>query len=204
MSKEATIIQSFNDVKRQYEYFVKGYDVTESVKILLKRHKEEYDKEKKIFASIEGYLEAQNECQSQIADLETKLAKRDKEIADLQSQLQQANEIINNPDTLIFQQQQLIDNLKSQLAEKKKEIESYKHFKITIGTMENNQVDISSTTYTDQDKISFALEQLEKVKDYFIEGYAICKNFSDFYWNFTEQIDNQIEELKKEMNNGNK
>ena len=46
MSKEATIIQSFNDVKRQYEYSVKGYDLTESIKILLKRHKDEYDKEK--------------------------------------------------------------------------------------------------------------------------------------------------------------
>ena len=80
MSKEATIIQSFNDFKRQYEYFVKGYDVTESVKILLKRHKEEYDKEKNIFAGINGYLEAQKEYQSQLADLEAKLAEKDKEI----------------------------------------------------------------------------------------------------------------------------
>ena len=79
MSKEATIIQSFNDVKRQYEYSVKGYDVTESGKILLTRHKEEYDKEKNIFAGIDGYLEAQKECQSQISDLEAKLAEKDKQ-----------------------------------------------------------------------------------------------------------------------------
>ena len=118
MSKEATIIQSFNDVKRQYEYFVKGYDVTESVKLLLKRHKEEYDKEKKIFAGIDGYLEAQKEYQSQISDLEAKLAESEKENDTLTAKLEQANEIISNPDTLIFQQQELIDNLKSQLAEK--------------------------------------------------------------------------------------
>lgn len=47
-----------------------------------------------------------------------------------------------------------ITYLQSQLAEKEKEIEQLKYFKVTIGTMENNQVDISSTTYIDQDKIS--------------------------------------------------
>ena len=66
--------------------------------------------------------------------------------------------------------------MKEQLAEKEKEIESYKHFKITIGTMENNQVDISSTTYTDQDKISFAVEQLEQLKKLCQEKFNWWKN----------------------------
>ena len=107
---------------------------------------------------------------------------KDRQIADLQSQLQQANEIINNPGTLIFQQQQLIDNLKSQLAEKDVEIKKL-----------NACVNFYKSYY-----ISFnekVIDELERVKDYFIEGYAVCKNFSDFYWNFTEQIDNQIEAL---------
>ena len=85
-----------------------------------------------------------------------------------------------------------IADLEAKLAEKDKEIESYKHFKITIGTMENNQVDISSTTYINQDKISFALEQLEKVKEFVNEIYgeysaSVTTNF----------IDNQINQLKE-------
>lgn len=83
MSKEATIIQLFNDVKQQYEYSVKDYDVTESVKILLKRHKEEYDKEKNVFAGTQGFIEAQQLYEKHIADLEAKLAEKDKEIEKL-------------------------------------------------------------------------------------------------------------------------
>ena len=109
---------------------------------------------------------------------------KNRKIADLQLQLQQANEIINNPDTLIFQQQQLIDNLEKTIEEKNKEIERL-----------NACVDFYKSYY-----ISFnekVIDELKKVKDYFIEGYAVCKNFSDFYWDFTEQIDNQINELKE-------
>lgn len=96
MSKEATIIQSFNDVKRQYEYSVKGYNITESVKILLKRHKEEYDKEKNIFAGIDGYLEAQKECQSQISDLEAKLAGKDQHIKELEKENRQLRQQLHD------------------------------------------------------------------------------------------------------------
>ncbi len=90
--------------------------------------------------------------------------------------------------------------MKEQLAEKEKEIESYKHFKITIGTMENNQVDISSTTYTEQDKISFCIEQLEQIINLF-EPYEneekdtiLCANNGI---SFLEFIDNQIKQLKE-------
>lgn len=91
--------------------------------------------------------------------------------------------------------------LRQQLAEKEKEIESLKHVKVTIGTMETNQVDISSTTYIDQDKISFAVEKLEQVK-----GTAECvldnalKNSSlnqSYYDRLLDEIDNQINELKE-------
>ena len=66
--------------------------------------------------------------------------------------------------------QDKVADLEAKLAEKEKEIESLKHFKVTIGTMETNQVDISSTTYIDQDKISFAIEQLEKAKSFCISA----------------------------------
>ena len=84
--------------------------------------------------------------------------------------------------------------MKDQLAEKEKEIESYKHFKITIGTMENNQVDISSTTYTDQDKISFAVEQLEKTRKLIDE---LLDNCGDKQYKVWEVFDSQIKQLKE-------
>ena len=90
--------------------------------------------------------------------------------------------------------------LQKQLAEKEKEIESYKHFKITIGTMENNQVDISSTTYTDQDKISFAVEKLEQVKETtecILDNALKNSSLNESYYDrLLDEIDNQINELK--------
>lgn len=99
--------------------------------------------------------------------------------------------------------------LKQQLAEKDKEIEKLKHFKVTIGTMENNQVDISSTTYIDQDKISFAIEQLEKVRELCHKKFDWWENsewegnlydksdVSNAYFDIEANIDQQIVELKK-------
>ena len=101
-----------------------------------------------------------------------------------------------------------ITDLEAKLAEKEKEIESYKHFKITIGTMENNQVDISSTTYTDQDKISFAVEQLEQLKKLCQEKFNWWENsewegdiydksdVSNAYFDIEANIDNQIKAIK--------
>ena len=108
-----------------------------------------------------------------------------------------------------------IADLQSQLAEKEKEIESLKHFKVTIGTMETNQVDISSTTYIDQDKISFCIEQLEKVKKFTEKEIKECnkllqEEFEDDYYiqsvnarqsmcyEFKREIDNQIKAIKRE------
>ena len=85
--------------------------------------------------------------------------------------------------------------MKEQLAEKTLTIEQ-----INKAFIENRSLWKGKYERANQDKISFTVEQLEKAKDYFIEGYAVCKNFSDFYWNFTEQIDNQIKQLK-EMSN---
>ena len=127
----------------------------------------------------------------QIADLEAKLAESEKE-----------RELDNS-----FWKQEC-DSLQKTLAEKDKEIESLKHVKVTIGTMETNQVDISSTTYTDQDKISFALEQLEQLKKLCQEKFNWWENsewegdiydkadVSNAYFDIEANIDNQIKSLK--------
>lgn len=172
MSKEATIIQSFNDVKRQYEYSVKGYNITESVKILLKRHKEEYDKEKNIFAGIDGYLEAQKECQSQISDLEAKLAGKDQHIkeleeenAELKNQIEQADqqiqfmldEIKNRGTCGLCEklENKQIKELKEQLAIREKALE------LACKELMPYRVNMCGGLYT--------TEELTKKIDYFIE-----------------------------------
>ena len=135
---------------------------------------------------------------------------KDRKIADLEAKLVESEKKI-----LELQEDSIRDNMRyiEELAEKEKEIESYKHFKITIGTMENNQVDISSTTYTDQDKISFALEQLEKVREFCEKELKECDKLlktefeDDFYiqsvmaresmcFDFRRTIDSQIKQLK--------
>ena len=112
-----------------------------------------------------------------IADLEAKLAKSEKE-----------RELDNS-----FWKQEC-DSLQKTLAEKDKEIESLKHFKVTIGTMETNQVDISSTTYIDQDKISFAVEQLEIARKLIDE---LLDNCGDKQYKVWEVFDSQIKQLNE-------
>ena len=98
---------------------------------------------------------------------------KDRKVADLQSQLQQANEIINNPDTLIFQQQQLIDNLEKTIEEKNKEISNLnglvRERDKQIKNLKTNKKRVIE--HKNKTKISFAVEQLEKVKKFFIEEH---------------------------------
>ena len=141
--------------------------------------------------------------EKQIDDLETKLAEIEKKNFELVAKINLKKHkpafcTLADRDCDALGQ---VEELQKQLAEKEKEIESYKHFKITIGTMENNQVDISSTTYTDQDKISFAVEKLEKVKettecvlDNALKNSSLNQSYYD---RLLDEIDNQINELKE-------
>ena len=98
--------------------------------------------------------------------------------------------------SLLNKQDQQIADLEAKLAEKEKEIAYLtKQVKKFNNEAQKYFEDAYCNDFHNQDKISFAVEQLEKLKECFIDGYAVCKNFSDLYWNFTEQIDNQIEEL---------
>lgn len=221
MSKEAIIIQSFNDVKQQYEYSVKGYDVTESVKILLKRHKEEYDKEKNVFAGTQGFIEAQQLYENDLVDLETKLAESEEEHELLINQFEEETEKLRKQ---IKQESDArkrfveeVKNLKQQLAEKEKEIENLNN-RILISQLQAPEeqrlkiIGSSCCQYNPkQDKISFAVEQLEQLKKLCQEKFNWWENsewegdiydksdVSNAYFDIEANVDNQIEELKKEM-----
>lgn len=163
MSKEAVIIQEFNEKERKYEYFVKGFNVTESIKILLKRHKEEYDKEKNIFAGTQGFIEAQQLYEKQISDLEAKLAESEKHRKKayqeglLQKQFDKDVEIMQ---------------LKQQLTEKEKDIA---------------ELEEQDGVYHNQ----LAIEQLEKVKEFLFEQnieITRLNKISDFIDNQIKQL----------------
>ena len=99
--------------------------------------------------------------------------------------------------------------MKDQLAEKEKEIEELKRIgekghlnDLLEEERKEKKILIKAIEQADQDKISFALEQLEKVlkileekQFYKKEDTAYCVHPAQI----AEYIDNQIEELKKEM-----
>ena len=99
--------------------------------------------------------------------------------------------------------------LKQQLAEKDKEIEDLKaqrRIYLNRSVEECNKItDLEfELQHKDQDKILFTLEQLEKVKKFFLEehrdeemdtDYIITKDAGEI----KDFIDNQIKELKKEL-----
>lgn len=119
-----------------------------------------------------------------VADLEAKLAESEKNYKDARElsieQFHSLKEIINSS-------QEEIDKLKQQLAEKDKEIERLNlEFETQEDWQEKWQKLYDETCNLTQDKISFAVEQLIKVKEYW-------SNHEDIYW----YIDNQIKQLKE-------
>ena len=182
---------------------------------LYKDHETHISLDKMWLKLAQDFRDENEKLQDKVANLETKLAESEKKAYSRgHSQRDIANEIkLNALREDVANKEKRIVELKQQLAEKEEEIESYKHFKITIGTMENNQVDISSTTYTDQDKILFAVEQLEQLKKLCQEKFNWWENsewegdiydkrdVSNVYFDIEANIDNQINELK-DKNNG--
>ncbi len=121
-----------------------------------------------------------------IADLEAKLAESEKKILELQ-------------------EDSIRDNMRyiEELAEKEKEIERLNlEFETQEDWQEKWQKLYDETCNLNQDKISFALEQLEKVKENIkkvpITDYDLSRNFEKMYkQDAIRQIDKQIEQLKK-------
>lgn len=169
MSKKCVITQIHNEEKQQHEYFVKGYDITESIKFLLKKHKEAYDKERRIFAEAKGYIEAQKEYETQLHN-----------------------------------QQNEIQQIKQKLAEKDKEI---KKLTLLYFGDENTETILTTNKMIQHIKISFAVEQLEKVKEDVKNVHIEDTQYDCYCFQETtrdkcvEIIDNQINELKEMKQN---
>ena len=126
-----------------------------------------------------------------VADLEAKLAESEKNYKDARElgieQFHSLKEIINSS-------QEEIDKLKQQLAEKDKEISEYVKIVDDLHKQLSDKCDFCDKT-KDQDKILFAIEQLEKVKMY-IDDHAYYIDEREFGIEINEYIDNQINGLK--------
>ena len=180
---------------------------------------EEADKTYKLLKKMENLI---------ISDLEAKLAKAQKTMeiqrmsndALIDENLDYRYDITDNAyeqakymaESWEEDYQQEIAELKQQLAEKEKEIErvkqkqtNYYRFgenvkKVTIKTIDGKNFDVYNDGY--QDKISFAVEMLEKVLDTTenILDDAV-KNSSlnqSYYDRLLDEVDNQIKQLKEQ------
>ena len=124
------------------------------------------------------------ECHKQISDLEAKLAESESNRKSLEEKVK----FLTEEKEENFVDGQKYNELKQQLAEKTLTIEQ-----INKAFIENRSLWKGKYEQAHQDKIDFAIEQLEKVKEFVNEIYgeysaSITTNF----------IDNQINELKGE------
>ena len=111
---------------------------------------------------------------------------------------------------LLNQQSKQIKELEKQLAEKERQLKLAEELLIKQEKEYDEQLEKQAKIHykhlkeKDQDKISFAVEQLEKVKEDIkkvpITDYDLSRNFEKMYkQDAIRQIDNQIASLKKEM-----
>ena len=139
-----------------------------------------------------------------IADLEEKLTESELKVCELQFKAlkKDVKKYKNADKELLNENINLKDNvreLKQQLAEKDEEIKQLNN-RILISQLQAPKEQILNILGSqciqynpDQDKISFAVEQLEKVKGYFGE-----LSLYEMY----DKIDNQIKQLKEKKYNG--
>ena len=141
---------------------------------------------------------------NKISDLEAKLAESEKQRQHLKDWLD--NEILTSVDNesyyaTINEYEEEVKKLKQQLEEKDEEIERLNlEFETQEDWQEKWQKLYDETCNLTQDKISFAVEQLEKVKNYMItyEKDMFGANYLMNSGYVLEFIDNQIKELKGE------
>lgn len=171
------------------------------------------------------FLEAQMLYEKKIANLEAKLAEsekqvkhwrdlyndRDKQFQSVRQRYHLLNKLQSNYDKkdklhLAYMQclelVELNEKLEQQLAEKEKEIEIMKQ---TLIDREETIVFADKTIKGlnlnhNQDKISFAVEQLKKVKAEFVNKVSPVKlSYTEYVQEVFNKLNNQIEELKKEI-----
>lgn len=119
-----------------------------------------------------------------IADLEVKLAESEKSEETYKTMFEIG---VENNHSLLKE----IEQLKQQLAEKDVEIKN-----LTLAHFESktNQLILTTTQMINQDKISFAVEQLEKVKELL---YPELRFDYSLYLRVMHELDNQIKQLKE-------
>lgn len=162
-----------------------------------------------------------NDLQVKITDLEAKLAEKDKENATLEAMLAE-----NANDRKAMQEFKIgedeydltdedarnslcweVEDLKQQLAEKERQLNLSEELLIKQEKEYDEQLEKQAKIHyrhlkeKDQDKILFAVEQLEKVKEIMSKsnesGYIIRFASMNDRDKFNETIDNQINELKE-------
>ena len=132
---------------------------------------------------------------NKISDLEAKLAESESQNKRLYTEKESAEKILRMTSG---EQTREILELKQQLAEKEEEIEELK-LKLDIRAISLQNFNIERMQ-ANQDKISFAVEQLEKVKNYMItdEKDMFGANYLMNSGYVLEFIDNQIKAIKGE------
>ena len=174
---------------------------------------EEYEsytlEEIELLRKTKSYRPTYKQLKDKITDLEVKLAEKD-EVFHYAKLEWEACLHKNCEEHSVF-----IKKLSQQLAEKEKEIESWKH-KALIDMDYKELLELKLATYEDevknrgtcglcekldnQEKISFAVEQLEKVKELaqieteFVNSCELVR-----IYNLFEIINNQIKQLKEGM-----
>lgn len=182
-------------------------------------------KNKKWLASNEGFLENQkikqqldesNESHHKnIVELTKMATEKDRKIEELKQQLFESGLKTLEEIKLSEQRKKMLEDLSTknweleqQLAEKEKELLEIKQ-RIAEKASKEFQEMIDKRENHNQDKISFALEQLERLKKLCQEKFNWWENselegdiydksdVSNAYFDIEANIDNQIEELKK-------
>ena len=147
---------------------------------------------KEVLSYLKELYEIKNkehEEDRRVADLEAKLAESENRVKDLEFRNKNLEHSLNvAPNANAGQRARIVElrginhKLKQQLAEKEKEI--------------TQRLVIQEKDY-DQDKISFALERLEKVKDKALHFYVNDTPKLTGYYVDINEIDNQIKQLKE-------
>ena len=130
--------------------------------------------------------------------MKDQLAEKDKQIAELKKRLEEKDKTIQG---LIEEQKclerscsyQMFLDIQKQLAEKEKEISEYVKIVDDLHKQLSDKCDFCDKT-KDQDKISFAVEQLEIARKLIDE---LLDNCGDKQYKVWEVFDNQIKQLKE-------
>lgn len=142
------------------------------------------------YYDMKNLTELLNKQDQKISDLEAKLAESEKKFKASKDAIKFQSEEQKEWMDKYFNTAIKLEKLEQQLAEKERWINTY-------FVSQTNKPMIQPTQ--DQDKISFAVEQLEKVKAKYPRGtisWGIGKSEDGFEY-VSDFIDNQIEELKK-------